>query len=74
MPIYEFRCEGVTCGKVTERLLSHKQLKKIRGVIECPYCRRKAKRIMSRSSTIFKGEGFYETDYKPKVKEKEDEV
>ena len=62
MPTYDYICEK--CGHSLEALQSMKEepLKK------CPACKKPAlKRQIGRGSgVIFKGTGFYETDYKRK--------
>jgi putative FmdB family regulatory protein len=59
MPTYEYECEK--CGGTFERFqpITAKPLKK------CPVCGGKVKRkIGAGAGIIFKGSGFYETDYK----------
>ena len=60
MPTYEYRCEG--CGHEFEELQSFKDepLKK------CPACgKNKLRRLFGTGAAIlFKGSGFYETDYR----------
>ena len=62
MPTYDYRCRA--CGHEFERFqkMSDGLLRK------CPECKeRKLKRLMGTGSgIIFKGSGFYETDYKRK--------
>jgi putative FmdB family regulatory protein len=61
MPIYEYRCK--VCGYVFERLqpISAKPLRR------CPKCGSPIKRLIGAGiGVIFKGSGFYETDYKRK--------
>ncbi len=61
MPTYEYRC--LKCKKKFERLQSMKdpQVKK------CPKCGGKPERLISGGTgLIFKGTGFYITDYKKK--------
>ena len=61
MPTYEYECEK--CGNVFEKFqnMSDPLLKK------CPSCRGKVKRLIGAGmGIIFKGTGFYETDYKRK--------
>jgi len=62
MPTYDFECQK--CGHVFEIFtsMSDKALK------PCPKCKKgKAKRLMGTGAgIIFKGTGFYETDYKKK--------
>lgn len=64
MPIYEYKC--LKCGHfeieqpITDRALAN-----------CPKCGRPVKKLISRSTVIFKGSGFYVTDNrKPDYKEK----
>ena len=60
MPTYEYECGG--CGYTFERFQSM-TAKQIRT---CPECRqRKIKRLIGTGAgLIFKGSGFYETDYR----------
>ena len=62
MPTYEYECNG--CGKRCEffQAMSEKPKKK------CPECgARKLRRVISGGAgVIFKGTGFYETDYRRK--------
>jgi len=71
MPTYEYRCTA--CGHEFERF----QRMSDPPVRTCPVCkRRKAERRISRGGgLLFKGPGFYATDYRkgdpPKSKESE---
>lgn len=60
MPTYEYECQG--CGHKFEKFqyMTDKPIKK------CPECNKnKAKRLIgSGSGIIFKGSGFYATDYR----------
>jgi putative FmdB family regulatory protein len=60
MPTYEYRCEG--CGHEFEefQFMSEKPLEK------CPKCgKKKLRRLFGTGAAIlFKGSGFYETDYR----------
>jgi putative FmdB family regulatory protein len=59
MPTYGYKCEK--CGHQLEELqsMSAAPLK------ECPECKGKLKRLIGGGSgLIFKGKGFYSTDYK----------
>jgi putative FmdB family regulatory protein len=60
MPTYEYECDA--CGHRFEefQMMSDRPLKK------CPECKkRKLQRLMGTGAgIIFKGSGFYETDYK----------
>lgn len=63
MPTYEYECEG--CGHKFEEFqsMTDKPLRK------CPKCgKSKLQRLIgSGAGIIFKGSGFYETDYKRKA-------
>ena len=59
MPTYEYEC--LTCGYKFEKFqsMTDKPLKK------CPKCRHRVKRLFGTGSgIIFKGSGFYATDYR----------
>lgn len=59
MPTYDYQC--LECGHTFEafQMMSEKPLRK------CPECRGKVKRLLGTGAgLIFKGSGFYETDYK----------
>lgn len=59
MPTYEYEC--LKCGELFEvfQRMSDFPLE------ECPKCKGKIKRLISSGSgLIFKGKGFYATDYK----------
>jgi putative FmdB family regulatory protein len=61
MPTYEYRCQE--CGHLFEvfQAITENPLKK------CPVCRGSVKRLISSGAgLIFKGSGFYITDYKKK--------
>jgi putative FmdB family regulatory protein len=62
MPTYQYECES--CGHVFDALqsMTEKKLKK------CPKCAKMSlvRHIGGGSGIIFKGTGFYETDYKNK--------
>ena len=62
MPIYEYRCDA--CGnefEVMQRIAD-------RPIRKCEICGRlKAKRIISHTSFILRGSGWYVTDYKGKT-------
>ena len=65
MPTYEYQC--AKCKKKFDRLqsMSEAPLKK------CIYCKGRVERLISSGAgLIFKGSGFYETDYKKKPAEK----
>jgi putative FmdB family regulatory protein len=59
VPTYEYECEK--CGECFERFQSITA----RPLRKCPKCGGKARRkIGAGGGIIFKGSGFYETDYK----------
>ena len=65
MPTYDYECEK--CGKRFEAF----QKMSDKPVAACPKCSGKAVRLIgSGSGVIFKGSGFYETDYKQKKGQK----
>ncbi len=59
MPTYEYECKE--CGHIFEKLqpMNSAPLK------ECPKCKKTLRRLIGRGSgVIFKGPGFYATDYR----------
>jgi putative FmdB family regulatory protein len=60
MPTYDYECEA--CGHAFERY----QEMKDRKLRTCPRCKKpRLRRLVGRGAgLIFKGSGFYETDYK----------
>ena len=65
MPTYEYECTN--CGHAFE--VSQKMSDK--PLHECPKCKGSVKRLIGKGSgIIFKGSGFYETDYKRKETKK----
>lgn len=62
MPIYEYQCQN--CGHEFEELQKMTE----EPLILCPNCNKKTlKRLIgSGAGVIFKGSGFYHTDYKKK--------
>ena len=57
MPIYEYRC--CDCGQIFEEWQrEHKALD-----LECPVCGGKSEHIISNTSFVLKGSGWYVTDY-----------
>ena len=63
MPTYEYECQA--CGHAFEELQGMRDAK----LTKCPKCHKNklARLISSGSGMIFKGSGFYETDYKKKA-------
>ena len=70
MPTYEYKCPK--CGTRFERL---QKISAPPGA-KCPKCGAKAERLISGGhGLVFKGSGFYETDYKqPSDKAKRDKA
>ena len=68
MPTYDYECTA--CSHVFEALQSMTEPK----LTKCPSCGKEklARHIGSGSGVIFKGTGFYETDYKRKEAPKSD--
>ena len=62
MPTYEYKCpEGHLFEKKFPRITSHRHAK-------CPKCGKRAERqISGGAGLVFKGSGFYATDYKRPV-------
>jgi putative FmdB family regulatory protein len=61
MPIYEYKCNHCGVFEVTQRITEN-ALKK------CPTCKAKIERIISATSFVLKGSGWYATDYASKPK------
>jgi len=63
MPTYDYECSA--CGHTFEALQSMSDPK----LTDCPSCGKKAlsRLIGTGGGVIFKGSGFYETDYKKKA-------
>ncbi len=57
MPIYEYEC--TVCGK------RHEVIQKFSDPVltECPACKGKLRKLISNSSFVLKGTGWYVTDY-----------
>ena len=68
MPTYEYECQA--CGHLFEALQTMTEPK----LTKCPKCKKQklARLIGSGSGVIFKGSGFYETDYKRKAETSSD--
>lgn len=59
MPTYEYKC--LKCSKTFEIFQSMKD----ELIKNCPECKGEVKRLIGTGAgTIFKGSGFYQTDYK----------
>ncbi|MFW5870034.1 MAG: FmdB family zinc ribbon protein [Candidatus Sumerlaeota bacterium] len=63
MPTYEYECEK--CGQIFEHFQSMTEKPLEKCILDG--CKGKVKRLLSAGGgVIFKGSGFYETDYKRK--------
>ena len=58
MPIYSYRCEK--CGETFDKLVKPGG----NGSMPCIHCKSDTRRVFSPVGIIFKGSGFYSTDYK----------
>jgi len=59
MPTYDYKCKE--CEHKFERF----QMMTAKAIKFCPKCRGKVERLIgSGAGIVFKGTGFYETDYK----------
>jgi putative FmdB family regulatory protein len=56
MPIYEYKCDKCGVVEVMQRI-TEAPLKK------CPNCKSKVERMISPSSFVLKGSGWYQSDY-----------
>ena len=63
MPIYEYKCNKCGVVEVMQRI-TEAPLRK------CPNCKSKVERMVSRSSFVLKGTGWYATDYANKGKDR----
>jgi putative FmdB family regulatory protein len=59
MPIYEYRCGECGVFEVMQRI-TEKPLRR------CPKCKSRVERIVSQTSFVLKGSGWYVTDYSRK--------
>jgi putative FmdB family regulatory protein len=59
MPIYSYRCDK--CGEIFDKLVKPGG----NGCVPCVKCQSDTRRVFSPVGIIFKGSGFYSTDYKP---------
>jgi len=66
MPIYEYQCSKCGTFELVQRITES-------PIRKCPTCKGKVERLMSRTSFVLKGSGWYATDYarasKPEAKE-----
>jgi putative FmdB family regulatory protein len=57
MPIYEYRCHDC------EQIFEEWQKDFTERSVDCPVCGNRAERIISNTSFVLKGSGWYVTDY-----------
>lgn len=57
MPIYEYEC--LSCGEVHEKIQKFSD----EPMSVCPNCGGKLKKLISNTSFVLKGTGWYKTDY-----------
>lgn len=59
MPVYEYEC--LVCGKHHELMQKFNDL----PLMDCPACGGHMKKLISNTSFVLKGSGWYKTDYTP---------
>ena len=64
MPIYEYQCDS--CGSQRELILKHGEVAKPM----CTACRKRMRRVISKTAFILKGSGWYVTDYPSDARKK----
>jgi len=64
MPIYEYQCD--TCGAQRELILKHGEIARP----TCTACRKRMRRVISKTAFILKGSGWYVTDYPSDARKK----
>ena len=63
MPIYEYKC--TKCGKEFELIQKFSD----KPATKCPDCSGKVEKLISQSSFVLKGTGWYQTDFADKKKD-----
>ncbi len=66
MPVYEYECP--TCGTTFEQMQHFNDL----PLQQCPRGHRGVRRVFTPAGIIFKGSGFYTTDYRRNGSNKQD--
>ena len=64
MPIYEYQCDS--CGAQRELILKHGEVARP----SCTACRKRMRRVISKTAFILKGSGWYVTDYPSDARKK----
>ena len=68
MPTYDYKCSNC------QHTFEYFQPMSVAPLTECPECGGNLKRVIGTGAgAIFKGSGFYQTDYKSKPSEKKNE-
>ncbi len=67
MPIYEYRCHG--CGEMLEVIQKFSDV----PLKECPECRGELAKLVSNTSFVLKGSGWYADGYTSSAKESDSE-
>lgn len=67
MPIYEYKCKS--CGKEFEVIQKFSD----KPVEKCAHCQGEVEKLISQSSFVLKGSGWYQTDYAKKEKKESKE-
>ncbi len=62
MPIYSYKCEK--CGRIFDKFQKASDGNGNNSNTKCIYCNSNAKRLFLPAGIIFKGSGFYKTDYR----------
>jgi putative FmdB family regulatory protein len=62
LPVYQYKCE-----KCDNEFELRKSFSDDSNHVQCPKCGEHAERVFVPSAIIFKGSGFYVTDYKAKT-------
>lgn len=65
MPVYEYQCES--CKRIIEKIQKFSDP----PLTRCEGCGGPLKKVLSAPALVFKGSGFYITDYAQKKQEKE---
>lgn len=62
MPLYTYKCSNNKCNKILDKIAKAEVTH-----ISCPDCGRRSDRQLTNiGGVVFKGNGFYATDYKRK--------
>lgn len=71
MPHYDYRCPGLDCAHLTE--VYHRTPPDEHHIERCPRCGRPmVRQIGAGAAVVFRGDGFYCTDYRKGTPTKEE--